>query len=52
MKQPISIDNTPSQNKIINKNTINGYCGLNNGLINVVNIPNLPESLIINLTSD
>ena len=38
--------------KIANKNTSNGYCGLNNGLINVVNIPNLPESLIINLTSD
>ena len=38
--------------KIINKNTSNGYCGLNNGLINVVNIPNLPESWIINLTSD
>ena len=38
--------------KIINKNTSNGYCGLNNGLVNVVNIPNLPESLIINLTSD
>ena len=38
--------------KIINKNTSNGYCGLNNGLINVVNIPNLPESLITNLTLD
>ena len=38
--------------KIANKNTSNGYCGLNNGLIKVVNIPNLPESLIINLTSD
>ena len=38
--------------KLSNKNTSNGYCGLNNGLINVVNIPNLPESLIINLTSD
>ena len=37
--------------KIFNKNTSNGYCGLNNGLINVVNIPNLPESLITNLSS-
>ena len=26
--------------------------GLNNGLINIINIPNLPESMIINLTSD
>ena len=38
--------------KIINKNTSNGYCGLNNGLINVASIPNLPEPLIINLTSE
>ena len=38
--------------KLSNKNTSNGYCGLNNGLINVVNISNLPESLIIHLTSD
>ena len=38
--------------KVTNKNSINGYCGLINGFINIVNIPNLPESLITNLTSD
>ena len=39
--------------KLSNKNTSNGYCGLDtNTLIPVVNIPNLPESLITNLTSD
>ena len=39
--------------KITNKNASNGYCGLDiNTLIPVVNVPNLPESLIINLTND
>ena len=38
--------------KLTSKNTSNGYCGLNNGLINTVNIPNLPESLITKLTLD
>ena len=38
--------------KVTNKNSINGYCGLINGFINIVNIPNLPESLITTLTSD
>ena len=38
--------------KVTNKNSIIGYCGLINGFINIVNIPNLPESLITNLTSD
>ena len=38
--------------KLSNKNTSNGYCGLNNGLINIVNISNLPESLITNLSTD
>ena len=38
--------------KVTNKNSINGYCGLINGFINIVDIPNLPESLITNRTSD
>ena len=38
--------------KVTNKNSINGCCGLINGFINIVNIPNVPESLITNLTSD
>ena len=40
------------QRQVTNKNSINGYCGLINGFINIVNIPNLPESLITNLTAD
>ena len=38
--------------KLANKNTSNGYCGSNNGLINIANIPDLPESFITNLTLD
>ena len=46
------VNDLASCEKTVNKNTTNGYCGLNNGLINIVNIPSLPESLITNLTSD
>ena len=54
MNQNVSnlVNDLASCEKLVNKNTSNGYCGLNNGLINVTNIPNLPESVIINLTSD
>ena len=38
--------------KLVKKNTSNTRCGLNAGFTNIVNIPNLPESLITNLTSD
>ena len=37
---------------MVNKNTSNTRCGLNTGFTNIINIPNLPESLITNLTSD
>ena len=46
------VNDSASCEKLVNKNTSNGYCGLHNGLINIINIPNLPESTIINLTSD
>ena len=36
------VNDLASCEKTVNKNTTNGYCGLNNGLLNVVNIPNLP----------
>ena len=45
------VNDLASCEKTVNKNTTNGYCGLNNGLINIINIPKLPESMIINLTS-
>ena len=39
--------------KLSNKNTSNGYCGLDtNTLIPVVNVPNLPKSLITNISTD
>ena len=46
------VNDLASCEKLTNKNSINGYCGLNNAFINIVNIPNLPASLITNLTSD
>ena len=46
------VNDLASCQKTVNKNATNGYCGLTNGLINIINIPNLPESMIINLTSD
>ena len=46
------VSDLASCEKTVNKNTTNGYRGLSNGLINIINIPNLPESMIINLTSD
>ena len=45
------VNDLSSCEKTINKNTTNGYCGLNNGFIDIINIPNLPESMIINLAS-
>ena len=46
------VNDLASCEKTVDKNSTNGYCGLNNGLINIVNIPNLPESLMTNLTAD
>ena len=46
------VNDLASCEKTGNKNTTNGYCRLKNGFVNIVNIPNLPESMIINLTSD
>ena len=46
------VNDLASCDKTVNKNTTNGYCGLNNGFINIVNIPNLPESHITNLSTD
>ena len=46
------VNDLASCEKTANINTTNGYCGLSNGLINIINIPNLPESMITNLTSD
>ena len=45
------VNDLASCEKLTNKNTNNGYCGLNDGLINIVNIPNLPEPMKINSTS-
>ena len=46
------VNDLASCEKTVNKKTTNGYCGLYNGLINIINIPNLPETRIMNLTSD
>ena len=46
------VNDLASCEKLANENNSNGYCGLNNGLINVVDIPNFLESLITTLTLD